>query len=79
MLLGEKFTWQPGVVRLHLSRDSVAAGDDADSHDLDVEVDEPTGRPGASLRESVGANHTPSTGGGSSGDAPGSRSKSPVR
>jgi hypothetical protein len=28
------------MVRLHLSRDSVAAGDDVEAHDQDVEVDE---------------------------------------
>lgn len=33
-------SWQPGTVRLHLSRDSVASGDDVDSHDRDVDVDE---------------------------------------
>jgi hypothetical protein len=33
-------SWQPGAVHLRLSRDSVAAGDDVESHDQDVDVDE---------------------------------------
>ena len=30
--------WQPWKVQLHLSRDSVAAGDDVDSHDRNLNV-----------------------------------------
>ena len=32
--------WQAFGVRILLSRDSVAAGDDVESHDLEIEVDE---------------------------------------
>ena len=32
--------WQPLRVQLHISRDSVAAGDDVEPHDTAIEVDE---------------------------------------